>query len=212
MTVKTIKRRPQAGNLVASEARVGPAAGDEFDLDRCGGKGGEAGHAQPANESGAASSALGTGVVVPWADDGAFYPDDELRGGERVRELFKKIGRVKMELEITQPVLARGVEPSMDARRRALDNVFIERLWRTVNDKIAYLKSCCSEIEPYTQLSRFSGSTKNGVCTAPLGTKISARRLRSIASRYSLPSSNDITDHPPDPPVDSCSLALRILS
>jgi len=34
--------------------------------------------------------------------------------------------------EFTEPLLARGVEISMDGRVRALDNVFVERLWRTV--------------------------------------------------------------------------------
>jgi putative transposase len=35
---------------------------------------------------------------------------------------------------------ARGVAISMDGRRRALDNVFVERLWRTVKYEEVYLK------------------------------------------------------------------------
>ena len=41
--------------------------------------------------------------------------------------------------EFTQPLLARGVKLSMYGRGRALDNVFIERLWRTVKYEEVYL-------------------------------------------------------------------------
>ncbi len=57
--------------------------------------------------------------------------------------------------EFTQPLLARGVKLSMDGRGRALDNVFIERLWRTVKYEEVYLKSYCSQIEAHTQLDAF---------------------------------------------------------
>jgi putative transposase len=39
----------------------------------------------------------------------------------------------------TQPLLARGVCVSMDGRGRAFDNIFIERLWRTVKYDYVYL-------------------------------------------------------------------------
>jgi putative transposase len=32
----------------------------------------------------------------------------------------------------TTPLLAKGIKISMDGRGRALDNIFVERLWRTV--------------------------------------------------------------------------------
>ena len=57
--------------------------------------------------------------------------------------------------EFTQPLLARGVKISMDGRGRALDNVFIERLWRTVKYEEVYVKSYCSQIEAHTQLDAF---------------------------------------------------------
>lgn len=44
---------------------------------------------------------------------------------------------------------------SMDGRGRALDNVFVERLWRTVKYDEAYLKSYRSQIEAYTNLDAF---------------------------------------------------------
>jgi putative transposase len=43
----------------------------------------------------------------------------------------------------------------MDGRGHALDNVFIERLWRTVKTEESYLKSYCSQVEAYTQLEAF---------------------------------------------------------
>ena len=42
--------------------------------------------------------------------------------------------------EFTQPLLARGIKISMDGRGRALDNVFVERLWRSVKYEEVYLK------------------------------------------------------------------------
>ena len=40
----------------------------------------------------------------------------------------------------TRPLLELGVSISMDGRGRALDNVFIERLWRSVKYEEVYLK------------------------------------------------------------------------
>ena len=40
----------------------------------------------------------------------------------------------------TQPLLERGVRVSMDGRGRALDNIFVERLWRTVKYEYVYLQ------------------------------------------------------------------------
>jgi putative transposase len=57
--------------------------------------------------------------------------------------------------EFTQPLLARGVKISMDGRGRALDNVFVERLWRTVKYDEVYLKSYRSQIDAYTNLEAF---------------------------------------------------------
>jgi putative transposase len=57
--------------------------------------------------------------------------------------------------EFTQPLLDRGVKISMDGRGRALDNVFVERLWRTVKYDEVYLKSYRSQVEAYTNLKTF---------------------------------------------------------
>lgn len=57
--------------------------------------------------------------------------------------------------EFTQPLLAAGVKLSMDGKGRALDNVFVERLWRTVKYDEIYLKSYRSQVEAETNLADF---------------------------------------------------------
>lgn len=57
--------------------------------------------------------------------------------------------------EFTQPLIDQGVKISMDGRGRALDNVFVERLWRTVKYEEVYLKSYRSQIEAQTNLDTF---------------------------------------------------------
>ena len=42
--------------------------------------------------------------------------------------------------DFTGRLAAAGIQISMDGRGRALDNVFIERLWRTVKYEEVYLK------------------------------------------------------------------------
>jgi putative transposase len=43
-------------------------------------------------------------------------------------------------LAFTTPLLARGIRISMDGRGRAFDNIFVERLWRSVKYEEVYLK------------------------------------------------------------------------
>ena len=43
-------------------------------------------------------------------------------------------------LSFTERLLARGIQISMDGRGRALDNIFVERLWRSVKYEEVYLK------------------------------------------------------------------------
>jgi len=57
--------------------------------------------------------------------------------------------------EFTQPLLALGVKLSMDGKGRCLDNVFVERLWRTVKYDEIYLKSYQSQIEAHTHLENY---------------------------------------------------------
>jgi putative transposase len=43
----------------------------------------------------------------------------------------------------------------MDGKGRCLDNVFVERLWRTVKYEEIYLKSYRSQIEAYANLETY---------------------------------------------------------
>jgi putative transposase len=57
--------------------------------------------------------------------------------------------------EFTHPLLDRGVKLSMDGKGRCLDNVFVERLWRTVKYEEVYLKSYVSLIDAHAQLDHY---------------------------------------------------------
>ena len=43
----------------------------------------------------------------------------------------------------------------MDGKGRCLDNVFVQRLWRTVKDEEVYLKSYGSLVEAHAQLETY---------------------------------------------------------
>jgi putative transposase len=55
----------------------------------------------------------------------------------------------------TERLLAAGVRISMDGRGRALDNVFVERLWRTVKYEEVYLKEYASVPAAIRQLDAY---------------------------------------------------------
>jgi putative transposase len=50
---------------------------------------------------------------------------------------------------------AAGIAISMDGRGRALDNVFVERLWRTVKYEEVYLRDYADFAEAVTKLARY---------------------------------------------------------
>ena len=57
--------------------------------------------------------------------------------------------------EFTGVLLARGIKVSMDGKGRCLDNVFIERLWRTVKHDEVYLRSYVSLLDAQGHLEKF---------------------------------------------------------
>lgn len=57
--------------------------------------------------------------------------------------------------EFTQPLLAAGIKLSMDGKGRCIDNIFVERLWRTVKYEEIYLKSYNNLIEAHRQLAAY---------------------------------------------------------
>jgi putative transposase len=50
---------------------------------------------------------------------------------------------------------SRGISISMDGRGRVFDNIFIERLWRTVKQEEVYLKDYQSMVEAEEELTRY---------------------------------------------------------
>jgi putative transposase len=58
-------------------------------------------------------------------------------------------------LDFTSRLESAGIRVSMDGRGRALDNVFIERLWRTVKQEEVYLKDYRTPREAAQQLEDF---------------------------------------------------------
>jgi putative transposase len=57
--------------------------------------------------------------------------------------------------EFTTALLERGVKLSMDGKGRCLDNVFVERLWRSVKYEEVYLKSYASLVEAERNLAAY---------------------------------------------------------
>jgi putative transposase len=55
----------------------------------------------------------------------------------------------------TQPLIDKGVRVSMDGRGRALDNIFVERLWRTVKYEFVYLHDILTVQELRTGLHNY---------------------------------------------------------
>ena len=55
----------------------------------------------------------------------------------------------------TERLLSRGIQISMDGKGRALDNVFIERLWRSVKYEDVYLKAYLTGADCYKGLSEY---------------------------------------------------------
>lgn len=57
--------------------------------------------------------------------------------------------------EFLEILLNRGVRPSMDGRGRALDNIFVERLWRTVKYENIFIKDYCDGLELHYGLKEY---------------------------------------------------------
>ena len=72
-----------------------------------------------------------------------------------------------------------GVAVSMDGRGRALDNVFVERLWRTVKYEEVYLRDYVDGWQAEKSLGRYFDFYRNERPTRPLAT---APRRRSMPS------------------------------
>ena len=66
-------------------------------------------------------------------------------------------------IEFTNRLKAEGIQISMDGRGRALDNIFVERLWRSVKYEDAYLHDYTTVPEAILGLkSIFCSTTPSG--------------------------------------------------
>ena len=57
--------------------------------------------------------------------------------------------------DFVEAILSRGVKLSMDGKGRALDNVFIERLWRSVKYEKIFFNEYLSTKELYNSLKDY---------------------------------------------------------
>jgi putative transposase len=57
--------------------------------------------------------------------------------------------------KFTKMLTNNNIRISMDGRGRALDNVFIERFWRTVKQEEVYLKDYQDGLEAYQSLNKY---------------------------------------------------------
>jgi putative transposase len=101
--------------------------------------------------------------VITWrlsnALDGGFcleMLEDALRAGKP--EVFNTDQGVQFTAAaFTGRLESAGVAVSMDGRGRALDNVFVERLWRTVKYEDIYIRGYEAVPEPHRGLGRYFG-------------------------------------------------------
>ena len=76
--------------------------------------------------------------------------------GEGVPEIFNTDqGAQFTSADFTGRLRAAGIAISMDGRGRALDNVFVERLWRTVKYEEVYLRDYADLTDACRHLARF---------------------------------------------------------
>lgn len=58
-------------------------------------------------------------------------------------------------LKFVEILLNNGIQVSMDGKGRAIDNVFIERLWRSVKYEDIYLRDYCEPVELHTGMGKY---------------------------------------------------------
>jgi putative transposase len=78
-----------------------------------------------------------------------------MRGSERPQVFNSDQGVQFTSLDFTARLLAQDIRISMDGRGRALDNIFVERLWRSVKQEEVYIKDYQSVGEAVNGLGRY---------------------------------------------------------
>ena len=97
----------------------------------------------------------------------AWQLSDTLEAGFCAEALAEALTRDRLEVfntdqgsqfssqEFTQILQDRGVKISMDGRGRYVDNIFVERLWRTVKYEEVYLKAYVKAVEARRELGAY---------------------------------------------------------
>lgn len=127
--------------------------------------------------------------VLSWALsitlDGSFCLEaleTALRGGRP--EIFNTDqGAQFTSRAFTERLRQGGVQISMDGRGRALDNVFVERLWRTVKYEEVYLREYNTVREAQQGLRRYFGFYNDERLHQALGYRTPAAVYRGVAQR-----------------------------
>lgn len=88
-------------------------------------------------------------------------------------------------------LVAKGIRISMDGRRRAVDNIFTERLWRSIKYEEVYPNEYNSPKEAYQQLERYFAFYNNERIHQALGYKTpaqvyGAKKSETFHSDYAL--------------------------
>jgi len=114
--------------------------------------------------------------------DGSFcleMLDEALKGGRP--EIFNTDQGVQFTAEAFTGRLERaGVAVSMDGRRRALDDVFVERLWRSVKYEYIYIRGYESVPELHDGLVRYFGFYNGERLHQSLGYRTPAEVYREV--------------------------------
>jgi putative transposase len=117
--------------------------------------------------------------------DGSFcleMLDEALRGGRP--EVFNTDQGVQFTAAaFTGRLESAGVAVSMDGRGRALDNVFVERLWRSVKYEDIYLRGYEAVPELYQGLGRYFISYNNERLHQSLDYRTPAAVYRDVSAR-----------------------------
>ncbi len=82
--------------------------------------------------------------------------DRALAGGSGRPQVFNSDqGAQFTSVDFTARLLAQEIRISMDGRGRALDNIFVERLWRSVKQEEVYIRDYQSVKEAVRSLGRY---------------------------------------------------------
>lgn len=95
----------------------------------------------------ALSNTLDTGFCLESLDEALTRGNPEIFNSDQ--------GVQFTSLAFTSRLEANGIQISMDGRGRAFDNIFVERLWRTVKYEDIYLKDYATVIELEQGLNRY---------------------------------------------------------